>query len=99
MRIALEWATCSYQIYEDEIKFCYGIFSKNEKLFSTAHMHEVIKTQSFIGRLFNFGSLEIHSPAIKETIILSNIPEPRKYEELLDTRLSRSSENVTYSSK
>ncbi len=95
-RIALNWISTAYEIGKTEIKFHTGIFHTHEKVFSCAHMHEIEYEQGFLGKLFNFGSIEIHNPAIKEKIILYNIPNPKKYEQLIKANLTTKAESITY---
>jgi membrane protein YdbS with pleckstrin-like domain len=81
--IALKWVTSSYTIAPEEIRHKTGILSHKEKVYSCKNMQEVIYTQGFWGRIFNFGSIEILNPAIREKIILRSIPNPEKYTEII----------------
>lgn len=80
---AIQWVTTSYEIRDNEIRYRYGIFSHHEKIFMCAHTQEVTFAQGILGRIFNFGSVEIYSPVIKEHIILASIPNPQHYAEII----------------
>lgn len=80
---AIQWVTSSYEIRSNEIRYRYGIFSHHEKMFLCSHTQEVTYTQGLLGRLFNFGSIEVYSPVIKDRIYLASIPNPQKYAELI----------------
>lgn len=84
---ALRWVTSKYEITTDGIRFRYGILSRREKIFLCAYMQKVTFAQSFWGRVFNFGSIEVYNPAVKERILLDAIPNPSKYAEIIKKNL------------
>jgi len=85
--VVLRWATTYYEIGKTEIKFRRGIFGIHLKTYSCAHMQEVNYAQSLIGRVFNYGTVEIYSPSIEDKILLQDIPDPKKYQQLIETEL------------
>lgn len=84
---ALRFVTSKYEIAMDGIRFKYGIISRKEKTFVYTYMQEVTFSQDFWGRVFNFGTIEIYNPAVKEKIILDSIPNPSKYAEIIKKNL------------
>jgi len=79
----LRWVTTHYTIGKGEIRYKTGILAKNEKIYSCTLTQEVIYTQSFWGRIFNYGTIEVYNPAIKETIYMDSIPDPNKYVDVI----------------
>lgn len=93
--IALYWINTQYVVTKGEIIFKTGVINVKEKIYSIAHIQEVIYTENFIGRLFNFGTLEIYSPSIRENMFFYQIPDPKKYQEIINSYLIKS-ESVSY---
>lgn len=81
--VACKWVTNSYVITKEEIRYKSGVFTHNEKIFMCSYTQEVTCSQGLIGRLCNFGSVEITNPAIKEKIYLDSIPNPKKYVKII----------------
>ena len=93
--IALYWLTTQYIVTKGEIIFRRGIFNVTEKEYSIAHIQEVICNQSYIGRLLNYGTLEIYSPSIRERMFFYQIPDPKMYEKIINAYLVEA-EKVSY---
>jgi membrane protein YdbS with pleckstrin-like domain len=89
---ALQWVTSNYEIRKNEIRYKYGVFSHNEKIFMCTHTQEVRYTQNLLGRIFNFGSIEIYSPVIKERVYLASIPNPKRYVEVIKANIPDSNQ-------
>lgn len=47
--------------------------------------------QSFFGKIFSYGTMELYDPALKEKIYLLNVPNPRKNSELVEKILPKKS--------
>jgi uncharacterized membrane protein YdbT with pleckstrin-like domain len=93
--IALYWITTQYIVTKGEIIFRRGVLNVTEKMYSIAHIQEVICRQDYIGRLLNYGTLEIYSPSISERMYFYQIPDPKKYERIINSYLVES-EKVSY---
>ncbi len=72
----LSWSRTYYVIEKAEVRIIYGIFSKNEKAFALMHAQEVTVHKGLLGNLFNFGTVEIFSPSLKDRVYLLNIANP-----------------------
>ena len=86
--VSLSWANTYYEIGNGEVKVISGIFSKKEKAYSFAHAQEVRFNQGFFGNIFNVGTLEIFSPALKQRITISGISHPRKCAEIIKSQIT-----------
>lgn len=87
MVFCLRWLTTTYEIANGEIKFKQGIFSDNEKVYLCRHTQEVIASRGFFGKIFNFGSIEIYDPSLKERIYIDSVQNPQKYAEIIKNNL------------
>lgn len=43
------------------------------------NVEKITINQSFIGRIFNFGSIDIFNPLLRTSVNFINIPNPKKY--------------------
>lgn len=89
---ACEWVATRYELREGEIRFKYGMIFTNEKIYLCTYTQEVICSQSFLGRIFNYGTIEIFNPVIKEVIYIDSVPNPHKYVEIIKSTLPRQNE-------
>lgn len=80
----LNWANEYYEIKPGRIRHKFGFFFRKEEVFECTHVQEIELEQTFWGRLFNFGSIHIYSPALDRKILLVNIDEPEKNMELIE---------------
>lgn len=86
---AFGWIATRYELREGEIRFKYGLIFINEKIYLSTYTQEVTCEQSFFGRLFNYGTIQIFNPVIKEAIYLDSIPNPHKYVEIIKGTLPK----------
>lgn len=89
---ALQWVSFTYEITGKEIICQYGVLSHKEKIFLCAYTQEVMYTQSLIGKLFNYGTIELHNPTLEEIIYLEAVPNPKKHTEIIKSSLPMSQE-------
>lgn len=80
---ALQWLTHVYEIRDNEVRYKYGILRRDEKIFICSLTQEVAQSQGILGRIFNFGTISVTNPTIKEQIYLESIPNPQKYAEII----------------
>jgi len=66
-----------------------GILQKKEQRYACSFVEAIKMEQSFIGSIFNFGTLALYDPEIKEDIYLENITDPKKSIDLIKKILSR----------
>lgn len=90
----LAWFNTRFEIYEGEIRFKHGILLKKEKIYLSTYTQEVTCTQSLLGRIFNYGTIEIRNLVLAETVYLDSIPSPTKYVEVIKTGLPKLNPNV-----
>lgn len=66
-----------------------GILQKKEQRYACSFVEAVKLEQSLFGSIFNFGTLSLYDPEIKEDIYLENITDPKKSIDLIKKILSR----------
>lgn len=81
--IVMHWATTTYQITPEEIIIQRGIFYMQRLVYKTARIESVNVYQTFLGKLFNYGTIKFYNPVLKEDVYLQNIPEPHVYSEVI----------------
>ncbi|MBI2028577.1 MAG: response regulator [Candidatus Levybacteria bacterium] len=65
------------------------IFSKKKEKYECNFVEAISFEQSFFGKLFNYGTIELYDPALKEKIYLLNVSNPKKYTELVEKILPK----------
>lgn len=81
--VCLRWVTTTYEIKSNEIKFKKGLLALNQKVFLCKHTQEVICKQGVVGKIFNFGSIEIYDPTLIDRITIDSIQNPNKYADII----------------
>lgn len=66
-----------------------GILQKKEQRYACSFVEAIKMEQSLLGSIFNFGTLSLYDPEIKEDIYLENITDPKKSIDLIKKILSR----------
>lgn len=66
-----------------------GILQKKEQRYACSFVEAIKMEQSLLGSIFNFGTLSLYDPEIKEDIYLENIIDPKKSIDLIKKILSR----------
>lgn len=84
---ALEWIHFTYEITGKEIISRYGILNHKEKIFLCTYVQEVMYIQSIMGKIFNYGTIELHNPTLEEVIYLDSIPNPKKHADIIKATL------------
>ncbi len=88
--IVLKWMNDYYEVIPGTLLSRSGIFSTTENTFSLDNIEMEEIKQSFLGRIFHYGSLEIYNPLIKQRFYLTNIPYPKKHLALIKHYSKRS---------
>lgn len=92
--LAIRWVTTRYELYDGEVRFKHGIVLKQEKIYMCTYTQEVVTSQGFLGRIFNFGTIELYNPVLKESVYIDSIPNPTKYTEMIKNGLPDQAEGL-----
>jgi len=79
LAISVIWVNQFYEIMPGKIVHRRGVFKKQKTVYECAHVQRIELKQGFIGKLLNFGTLILYSPALDKEVYLVNIDSPEKY--------------------
>lgn len=87
--IILKWHFEYVEITKSAIIKHKGILYKKEETFACNFIETITLSQDFFGMIFNYGTLELFDPALKEPIYIFNIASPKKYSEVIKKIFSK----------
>ncbi|MDP3987657.1 MAG: response regulator [Candidatus Levybacteria bacterium] len=87
--IALKWASEYTEISKDGVVKHSGILHKKEQKYACNFVEGAKLEQSLLGLLFNYGTIELYDPALKEQVYLLNIANPKKNSEKIQKIVSK----------
>lgn len=76
--LILRWSVDLYELREGEIVHRYGILHSREVRYALEHMETLTFRQSFVGRIFRYGTIEIARPRLKDIFLLRGILDPAR---------------------
>ena len=79
----LTWLNKHYIFNPKEVIIKIGIVSTKSTTYEIANLQSMSISQNFIQRIFNFGTIKLFNPVLKEEIYITNIPDPQKYGEII----------------
>jgi uncharacterized membrane protein YdbT with pleckstrin-like domain len=83
--ITLFWSSSYYVITPKYVTVKRGVFYTYEKVYNIEKTESVTFTQGFWGKIFNYGTVKVFNPALREDVFIRNIPSPDKFAELIRT--------------
>lgn len=87
--ILLDWYRRSYTIRSKDIHLQSGVFSVKDELLQYDNMEKVHVSQTLIGRIGNFGTIEMYNPLLNQSTFFKNIPHPRVYAEKIQNAIPK----------
>lgn len=87
--IALKWTSEYTEISKEGVVKHSGILHKKEQKYACNFVEGATLNQSFLGLLFNYGTIELYDPALKEQVYLLNIANPKKNSEKIQKIVSK----------
>ncbi len=93
--IIAQWLENYYEVKPGKIIYKSGFFSRTEREFDCNQITKVNLTQGIIGRLFNFGTINLYRPTTNEWFSLSNIPNPHRNLHLIQKTLTSKNVEIT----
>ncbi|HVA97028.1 MAG TPA: PH domain-containing protein [Candidatus Acidoferrales bacterium] len=86
--IVLSWANEEWEIKEGVIFHRRGIFHMKEDAYSLKQIGSTTLNQGLLGKLFNYGTIKIFSPLLKQDYYLMNIHNPREIAKTLEDEVA-----------
>lgn len=80
--ILLNWRYEYYEILKKAIVHHKGFLFKHKNVFTCGNIELIQFRQGLFGKIFNFGTIEMHDQFLDKKIYLMNIPNPDRYLEL-----------------
>lgn len=93
--ITTQWLENYYEVKPGKIIYKSGFFSRTEREFNYSQITKVNLTQGVIGRLFNFGTINLYRPTTNEWFSLSNVPNPHRNLHLVQKTLTNKNVEIT----
>lgn len=87
--IALKWNSEYAEVSKDGIIKHSGILHRKEQKYACNFIEGAKLEQSLLGLLFNYGTIELYDPALKEQVYLLNIANPKRYSEAVQNIVSK----------
>lgn len=81
--IVLSWINLTYTLNPKEIMCKQGIVSTKSITYEFANLQSMTVTQNFIQKIFNYGTIKLFNPVLKEDVYLIDIPDPFKYAKII----------------
>ena len=94
--VILQWLNNYYILTSREVKHISGIISKREMNYSLENIQSVSFEQGVIGRILNYGSVKIFSPALQKELFLTEVSNPRQIVENVKQVLEDDSGNTKF---
>lgn len=82
--LALSWTNEYYVIRPTDILHRQGILSLKEETFSLKNVEAFTVYQDWLGKLFNYGSIQFYSPVLKQEYFLNNVSNPVSLKESIE---------------
>ena len=87
--IASKWNSEYTEVSQEGIIKHNGILNRKEQAYACNFVEGAKLDQSFLGVLFNYGTIELYDPAQKEQVYLSNISSPKKYSKIIQSIVAK----------
>jgi uncharacterized membrane protein YdbT with pleckstrin-like domain len=79
LTVILSWINEYYILNPKEVIIKTGVFTSQSVTYEFANLQSMTVNQSVWQKIFNFGTIRLFNPVLKEEIYLSNIPDPVKF--------------------
>jgi len=79
----LTWLNKQYIFNPKEVIIKTGVLSTKSTTYEIANLQSMSISQNIIQKIFNFGSIKLFNPVLKEEIYIADIPDPHKYGEII----------------
>jgi len=66
-----------------------GILHRKEQKYACNFVEGAKLEQSLLGLMFNYGTIELYDPALKEQVYIMNITDPKSFSEVIQDIISK----------
>jgi uncharacterized membrane protein YdbT with pleckstrin-like domain len=85
------WRSETYTITDERVLLRRGVIGKFSRSIGLARVQDVSTSQNVLGRIFDFGTVEIESAGKDGAEVLTHVPDPQHFRNVLFERLHGSS--------
>lgn len=75
----LQWVNTYYVLNPKEVIVKKGVIATYSGTYELANLQSMSVLQGIFGKIFNYGTIKLFNPVLKEDLYLSDISNPRKY--------------------
>ena len=83
IQVTLTWANQYYELEPGQITYTKGTFYETKQIYSILNIQQITLKQSFLGKIFRFGSIQLYNPYLKKYFYMTQIQDPKKYVKLI----------------
>lgn len=94
--IIVQWINEYYEITPRAVYHRRGVIFRNEEKYLFDHIQTMVINQTFLGRLFNFGSVTLLDYRRNKLEEMYNIHNPIRYAHIIESLLPKSDERKVY---
>ena len=87
--IALKWNFEYTEISNEGVIKHSGILHRKEQKYACNFVEGAKLEQSLLGLMFNYGTIELYDPALKEQVYIMNVTDPKSYSETIQDIISK----------
>ncbi|MFN2462535.1 MAG: PH domain-containing protein [Candidatus Dormibacteria bacterium] len=77
------WRSETVTLTDQRVLLRRGVFGKYSRSIGMQRVQDVTTAQGFMGRIFNYGTVEVESAARDGAEILDHVPDPREFRNVL----------------
>lgn len=92
------WVRDYYELSPGMIIYKTGLFKRHSSSFKLNNITALEVDQSFLGRMFNYGTVELQNPFMSNHFFLTNVPNPKKCLRLIRENMEEGTIRVSQSS-
>ncbi len=75
----IRWQSTTYTLTDQRIKIETGVFGRQEKIIPIDRVQDCSTRQSVIGRILNYGRVEVDAAGAQGAEVLDHLPDPGKF--------------------
>lgn len=75
----IRWASASFTITDQRVLLVSGVFNRSSKVIGLDRVQDVSTRQSLLGRLLNYGRVEIDAAGAAGAEVLDHLPAPGEF--------------------
>ena len=77
--VYIRWRSRGFTVTDRRVLLDTGVFSRSSKVIALDRVQDISTNQSIVGRMLNYGRIEIDSAGVGGAEILNSIPNPQKF--------------------